>query len=156
MPRMNIRGLCVCSFGLRTIAVLMSLFPSLGISSFHTAVCCDGENEYTTPAHACQQDFVFFLDFFAFFLFRDGGRLSGLLFQLEVGQFDALLFRLPQRAMRLEPDATPSPNVVCWAASLILQKNSAFALRFFAPLRALFTRSVNFSHSDLELTTRKP
>ena len=45
-----VRGLCVCSFGLRTIAVLMSLFPSLGISSFHTAVCCDGENEYTTPA----------------------------------------------------------------------------------------------------------
>ena len=70
---MNLRGLCVCSFGLRTIAVLMSLFPSLGISSFRTAVCCDGENEYTTHAPACQQDFAFFLDFFAFFLFRDGG-----------------------------------------------------------------------------------
>ena len=66
---MNLRGLCVCSFGLRTIAVLMSLFPSLGISSFRTAVCCDGENEYTTHARACQQDFAFFLDFFAFFLF---------------------------------------------------------------------------------------
>ncbi|GEM_PF-3458267 len=64
---MNLRGLCVCSFGLRTIAVLMSLFPSLGISSFRTAVCCDGENEYTTHARACQQDFGFFLDFFAFF-----------------------------------------------------------------------------------------
>ena len=58
----------MCSFGLRTIAVLMSLFPSLGISSFLTAVCCDGENEYTTHAPACQQDFAFFLDFFAFFL----------------------------------------------------------------------------------------
>ena len=58
----------MCSFGLRTIAVLMSLFPSLGISSFHTAVCCNGENEYTTHAPACQQDFAFFLDFFAFFL----------------------------------------------------------------------------------------
>ena len=65
---MNIRGLCVCSFGLRTIAVLMSLFPSLGISSFRTAVCCDGENEYTTPAPRCQPLFAFFLDFFAFFL----------------------------------------------------------------------------------------
>ncbi len=57
----------MCSFGLRTIAVLMSLFPSLGISSFHTAVCCDGENEYTTPAPRCQPLFAFFLDFFAFF-----------------------------------------------------------------------------------------
>ena len=65
---MNLRGLCVCSFGLRTIAVLMSLFPSLGISSFRTAVCCDGENEYTTHARACQLFFAFFLDFFAFFL----------------------------------------------------------------------------------------
>ena len=65
---MNLRGLRVCSFGLRTIAVLMSLFPSLGISSFLTAVCCDGENEYTTPRSRCQQDFAFFLDFFAFFL----------------------------------------------------------------------------------------
>ena len=72
MPRMVIRGLCVCSFGLRTIAVLMSLFPSLGISSFHTAVCCDGENEYTTPAPVCQPLFAFFLDFFAFF-FAEGG-----------------------------------------------------------------------------------
>ena len=62
----------MCSFGLRTIAVLMSLFPSLGISSFHTAVCCDGENEYTTHAPACQPLFAFFLDFFAFFL-GDGG-----------------------------------------------------------------------------------
>jgi len=71
---MNLRGLCVCSFGLRTIAVLMSLFPSLGISSFRTAVCCDGENEYTTLARACQLFFAFFLDFFAFF-WGDGGRL---------------------------------------------------------------------------------
>ena len=64
---MNLRGLCVCSFGLRTIAVLMSLFPSLGISSFLTAVCCDGENEYTTLHAPCQPLFAFFLDFFAFF-----------------------------------------------------------------------------------------
>ena len=69
MPRMNIRGLCVCSFGLRTIAVLMSLFPSLGISSFHTAVCCDGENEYTTLHAPCQPFLAFFFDFFCgFFL----------------------------------------------------------------------------------------
>ena len=67
MPRMNLRGLCVCSFGLRTIAVLMSLFPSLGISSFRTAVCCDGENEYTTPAPVCQPFLAFFLIFFADF-----------------------------------------------------------------------------------------
>ena len=67
----------MCSFGLRTIAVLMSLFPSLGISSFLTAVCCDGENEYTTHAPRCQQDFAFFLDFFAFF-FAGCGRLVTL------------------------------------------------------------------------------
>ena len=77
MPRMNLRGLCVCSFGLRTIAVLMSLFPSLGISSFHTAVCCDGENEYTTHAPACQLLFAFFLDFFAFFCGRGFFLLPG-------------------------------------------------------------------------------
>ena len=71
---MFLRGLCVCSFGLRTIAVLMSLFPSLGISSFHTAVCCDGENEYTTPAPVCQPLFAFFFGFFCVF-FR-GWRLA--------------------------------------------------------------------------------
>ena len=71
-----VRGLCVCSFGLRTIAVLMSLFPSLGISSFRTAVCCDGENEYTTPTRDCQQDFAFFLIFFADFFWRGGGHPS--------------------------------------------------------------------------------
>ena len=50
------------------------------------------------------------------------------------------------RLTRLEPDATPSPNVVCWAASLILQKNSAFALRFFrAPKGALYTERKFFS-----------
>ena len=75
---MILRGLCVCSFGLRTIAVLMSLFPSLGISSFHTAVCCDGENEYTTPAPVCQPLFAFFLDFFAFFLGMGEGLCLGV------------------------------------------------------------------------------
>ena len=70
-----VRGLCVCSFGLRTIAVLMSLFPSLGISSFLTAVCCDGENEYTTLRPPCQPFLAFFLIFFADFFGGVAGTL---------------------------------------------------------------------------------
>ena len=42
------------------------------------------------------------------------------------------------------------------AVAVIIPTATAFTLRSVEPLRALFTRSVNFLYSDLERTTRKP
>ena len=65
----------------------------------------------------------------------DDGRLFGLLlFRLETVQLDALLFQLPPRLTRLEPDAAPVPNVFCWALPYYFaEKFCSYAPFFRAP-----------------------
>ena len=71
----------------------------------------------------------------------DDGRLFGLLlFRLETVQLDALLFQLPPRLTRLEPDAAPVPNVFCWALPLCFAEKFCPCAPFCrAPKGALYT-----------------
>ena len=55
-------------------------------------------------------------------------------------QLDALLFQLPPRLTRLEPDAAPVPNVFCWALPYYFAEKFCSCAPFFrAPWGALYT-----------------